>query len=117
MPRKRELIETVQDYPPLRKKHWYPIRVLNVKAAGKPRALEVTLEHLDPQNIGRRHVARLPLPILPAGVSAEFAQACGLTVTLHESVNLSLCIGRSIRAQFAPTEDGAWRIEAFASLQ
>lgn len=91
----------------------YTLVVMEVEKLREISTMRVTLEHAEPEYAGRRHVLDLPLPIRPAGRTAEFLKACGINLAVGEVVHPKACVGRMIRTRFQAAEPGSWRLVAF----
>ena len=74
-PRKRYI--TVEEWPPLRKSELYKGVVKSIASNRKGKKLDVTIENLDPTQLGRIHQLTLPLPIHPGSTTSLFLSACG----------------------------------------
>jgi hypothetical protein len=81
MPPRKKNIVTTEAWPALRKGRLYEVRIKSAapdKAAG---FLEVTIENLDPAQLGRIHKVNLRLPIRPGNRACTFLAACGVDAT------------------------------------
>jgi hypothetical protein len=81
MPRRKMNIVTTEPWPAIRKGSAYQVRIKSVtlnKAAG---FLQVTVENLHPEQLGRTHEAKLPLPLRPGNRTCAFLAACGIDAT------------------------------------
>jgi hypothetical protein len=113
MPRK--WIETIHPYPPPTARQGYLLRVTGIDKCDEPPAIRVRLEFLHADQAGRTHIALLPLPIRPAGLTFEFIHACGLAAR-GNTVAPKDALSKTIRAQFTPaTEKTGWQIVGFTA--
>ena len=103
----------IEDFPPLRRDRQYRLRVVTVEKAGAPAGIRATLEHLDQDQAGRRHVLDFRLPIRPAGLAAQFFRACGLYISVGATVAPVKALGQVIRVRLAPTADGELKPVSF----
>jgi len=100
MPRKpKEWIETVEDFPTVKAEHPYRVRVVTVEKSHAPPGFSVTIEHLDAEQLGRRHTFVLQ-PIRPMGVTAMFFTACGFSIAPSAEIKPKDAIGRTIHIAF-----------------
>jgi len=94
---------------------WYLLRVAAIDRTGAPPAIRVHLAFLEDVQVGRTHVASLPVPVRPAGLAADFFLSCGVEVVAGGTVTPKAVVGKVVRAQFAPgAPAGAWQIVRFA---
>jgi hypothetical protein len=113
MPRK--WIEAIHPYPPPNAREGYLLRVTGIDKCAEPPAIRVQLEFLQADQAGRTHIALLPLPIRPAGLTFTFIQACGLAAR-GNTVAPNDALGKTVRAHFAPAAETAdWQIVGFAA--
>jgi len=87
-PRKNNVL-TVEDWPDPKKGKLYKGRVGRAEAKGKPKSLHVTIENLDPSQLGRIHDVSLPLPVRPGNRTCSFLAACGIDVS---AVGAKVCL-------------------------
>lgn len=81
MPPRKKNIVTTEAWPALKEGRLYGARVKSAapdKAAG---FLHVTIENLDPAQLGRIHELNLPLPLRPGNRVCAFLAACGVNAT------------------------------------
>lgn len=108
----RAWTETIEDWPKLGNGLCLVI-VCDVERLDAPPSMRVTLEHLDPEQLGRRTVVVLPRPCRPAGPTSEFFLACAQKTAVGEKVEPKACVGRTIRTRFATDASGEVRVVAF----
>jgi hypothetical protein len=113
----RKWLETVQDWPVLIAGHSYEMRITDVERSSDPPGMRVQLGFVSVDEAGRTHVALLPLPIRPAGLSADFFRAAGVDVIAGGTVTPKAVVGTVVQAQFAQGEDGQWQIVRFAPAE
>ena len=73
---RREFI-VVNEWPTL-KSHSYHVQVINIAADKKANILKVSLNNLDPGQLGRIHEIELPLAVHPGSRTSQFLMACGI---------------------------------------
>jgi hypothetical protein len=79
-PRKKHLV-TTNSWPLLRAGRVYDIRIKGAMPDRTAGVLRVTIENLDPEQLGRPHEVRLPLPVRPGNRTCAFLGACGINAT------------------------------------
>ena len=113
MPRAWEVI--VEPYPEMDAERDYLVSVLAIKKSKAPRGISVVLEHVDGEQVGRKHSIILPLPIRPDGITGDFFRACGMAVAVGGRLTPRDAIGVAVNARFIhadPEED--CRVVAFS---
>lgn len=103
----------VEEYPPFRRDHEYLVQVHRVRASGKTQQLRVTLVHRDHEQDGREQELELPLPIRPAGRTAQFFRACGVDVCAGAEVDPVAVRGSFIHVRFEQTELNGQLVPSF----
>jgi hypothetical protein len=98
MPRPWEL--TVEDFPPRKPGCWYNAKVCSLQKSESPAGLQVTLEDLDPEQLGRQTSIVLPLPLRPSGITRDFFVACGQDVSLEKRINPKTVLGAVLAVRF-----------------
>lgn len=109
--------EPVQDWPALRRNQWYLLHVLSLDKVRDPPAIRLLLEFLEEEHAGRTHVVLLPLPIRPAGPTAEFFIACGALVVAGGTVAPKDALGAEVRVQFVKGEGCEWQALRIAPME
>lgn len=87
-PRKNNVL-AVEGWPDPKSGKLYKGRVRRIEAKGKPKRLHVTIENLDPSQLGRIHDVSLPLPVRPGNRTCLFLTACGIDVS---TVGTKVCL-------------------------
>jgi hypothetical protein len=87
-PRKNNVL-TVEGWPDPKPSKLYKGRVEKSETKGKPKCLHVTIENLDPSQLGRIHDVSLPLPVRPGNLTSSFLMACGIDVS---TVGTKVCL-------------------------
>ena len=111
MPRKR--YEVVAGYPAYRAGKLSSLRVNRIEKGADGRGFHVELEHLDTEQLGRIVQAELPLPILPAGLTASFFCAGKFDTSVGAKIPWEDAVGRVLMGEFAPNPDGDGHIAGF----
>jgi hypothetical protein len=111
-PRKNNVL-TVEGWPDPKSGKLYKGRVKRSEATGKPKCLNVTIENLDPSQLGRIHEVSLPLPVRPGNKTSSFLTACGIDVsTVGTKVCLDDIAGAIIGMRFGMVgKDGAQQVD------
>ena len=113
MPRTWEL--SVEDFSPRKPGRAYRAKVLNVMKNGTPPGLLILLQDLEQDQLSRQTQVVLPVPVRPAGTTADFMRACGLNVAVGKSINPRSAVGAIIRVRFGPSSEGNMVPIAFES--
>lgn len=100
----RPWYENIREWPSLAPTKWYLARIIAVERARDQSAIRVTIEFLEQPQEGRRMDFALPLPVRPAGLTAEFFGAAGIEPSPRRRIRPRDGVGRSIRAQFDPAQ-------------
>lgn len=103
----RKWIETVKPFPGLQQECPYNVRVVDIRKNTETKTMEVTLEFLEPDQLGRRITAHLSLPIRPDGLAAEYLRSCRIEVKPQVKISPCDTIGSEIVARFHETAAGA----------
>ena len=111
-PRKNNVL-TVEGWPDPKLSKLYKGRVGRIETKGKPKCLHVTIENLDPSQLGRIHDVSLPLPLRPGNRTCSFLTACGTDVsTVGTKVCLDDITGATIGMRFGSVaQDGSQQID------
>jgi hypothetical protein len=101
----RRQILTVRPRPDLKRNKLYRVRIQRTHIKKKTRILDVTVQHVDPGQVGRPHNFRLDLPLYPDSPASQFLVACGLDADqAGNRVSVGDAVGRIIGMVFC-TED------------
>ena len=100
----RKWTETVHNWPPIKQDYFYKLKVTSIQKSRK--TIRLQLEFLDRQMAGRTLTVSLPLPVRPAGVTADFFCACGMPVTIGSEILPRSTINCVIRACFVRADEG-----------
>lgn len=104
--------------PALRAAVLYLLRVVSIERSVEPFAVRVEFEFMEEAQAGRTHVALLPLPVRPVGVTADYFRAVGIDVTAGGTVRPNTTRNKLLRAEFARAPgNGEWQIVRFASAE
>jgi hypothetical protein len=111
-PRKNNVL-TVEAWPDPKSGKLYKGRIRASDVKGKSKYLHVTIENLDPSQIGRIHDVSLPLPLRPGNRTCSFLTACGIDVsTVGTRVCLDDITGATIGIRFgAVALDGSQQVD------
>jgi len=109
--------ETVEDFPALRRKKVYRVRIQRVRKSPKPKGMRVQLEFLDEEQAGRMHEVFVHLPIRPAGLTASLFTAAGMELAVGKRIPPTDVIGAMVGVPLAPTETGVWTVTGFEKLE
>ncbi len=111
-PRKNNVL-TVEGWPNPKKGKLY--KGIIKKADKKAKCADVTIENLDPTQLGRIHEISLPLPIRPSRYhrTCSFFIACGIDTTIDGTkISLDDIVDTTIGMRFgAFAEDGSQQID------
>jgi len=111
-PRKNNVI-TVKGWPDPKKGKLY--KGVVTAAINKAKFVRVTIEDLDPSQLGRIHNIELPLPIRPSRYhkTCAFLVACGIDSTIDRtSVDLHDVVGTTVGMRFGTaSQDGSEQID------
>ncbi len=96
---------------------WYAMQVRQVDRNRDPKGVQLELDFLDYDQLGRVHRQVLPLPVQPEGLSGRFFQACGMNVQVGQSIAPRKALGAhlSVRFMCGPREE--WLIAGFKSKE
>jgi len=87
-PRKKNII-TTESWPALREGRLYEARVKSAVPDKATGFLQVAIENLAPDQLGRIHKLKLPLPVRPGNRACAFLAACGIdAMAVGTTVNL-----------------------------
>ena len=87
-PRKNNTL-IVEGWSDPRKGKLYKGRVKKIDVNRKSKCLNVTIENLDPNQLGRIHDVSLPLPVRPGNRTCSFLIACGIDAS---AVGMKVCL-------------------------
>ena len=76
-PRKNNIL-TIEGWPKLKKGKFYKGQIKKVNINRKSKSLNVTIENLDPTQLGHIHNIELPLPVRPGSKAYSFISSCGI---------------------------------------
>lgn len=111
-PRNKSVI-TVKGWPDPKKGKLYKGVVRT--AINKTKFVRVTIENLDPSQLGRIHNIDLPLPIRPSRYheTCAFLMACGIDATINGvSIDLNEVVGTTVGMRFGTaSQDGSEQID------
>ena len=111
-PRKNNMI-TIEAWPEPKRGRLYKGIVRKVDIDNKAKCVHVTIENLDPSQLGRIHDVNLPLPVRPGNKTSSFLAACGIDVnTVGAKVCLDDIIGATIGMMFGTVaQDGSQEVD------
>jgi len=111
-PRKNNLI-TIEPWPNPKKGKLYKGVVRKVDVDHKTKHVQVSVENLDPTQLGRIHEKTLLLPAHPGNGLSRFLTACGMdTDTIGEAIDPHDIAGATIGMRFGPVaEDGSQEVD------
>ena len=91
----------------------YKGKVEKVDVDRKSKCLRVTIENLNPSQLGRIHELSLPLPVRPGNRTYSFLTACGIDAsTVGTKVCLDDITGAAIGMRFgAVAQDGSQQVD------
>ena len=122
-PRKNNTL-TIVGWSDPKKGKLYKGKVEKVDVDRKSKCLRVTIENLNPSQLGRIHEVSLSLPVRPDNRTCSFLTACGIDArTVGAKVCLDDITGAAIGMRFSPVaQDGSQqvdfeRIESSSSTQ
>jgi hypothetical protein len=101
----RPWYENIREWPSLAPTKWYLVRIIVVERVKDSSAIRVTIEFLEQPQEGRRMDFALPLPVRPAGLTAEFFSAAGIGPSPRRRIRPRDGVGRSIRTQFGTAQN------------
>jgi len=109
-PRKNNLI-TIEPWPNPRKGKLYKGIVRKVEK--KTECVQVTIENVDPTQLGRIHQESLPLPARPGNRLSRFLTACGMDAdAIGTTIDPHDIAGATIGMRFGPAaEDGSQEVD------
>lgn len=115
MPRKpKPWTVTVAAFMQLYEDMLYRLRVGGVCRNGA--GMEVTLVHLDADQAGRTHKVVLPLPVRPAGLTAEFFAACGFDASVGITITPGEAVNSIVGVRFKNVSGGEPKVAAFEPI-
>jgi hypothetical protein len=114
MPRRKKLTITVEPYRKLQRDRPYPVEVLELKESAEPAALLVKFRNLDPEQLGRLHEVRLPVPAYPQSPGAEYLRACRVDVDIGK-IEVEVTLGAVLDVTFGPGRNDEDEIVRFAA--
>ena len=93
-PRKNNVI-TIESWPKLKPGGFYQGRVKKAHVEKVSNSLRVTIENLDPTQLGRIHEMDLPLPARPGNRVCLFLVACGINAA---AAGTTICLDQIANA-------------------
>ena len=109
----RKVVVKVEDYAPLQPGQAYRLIVFHIERKARGQCIEAALRNVEPEHDGRVHRVVLPLPVRPAGRSAEFFRAVGQEVAVDKSIALRDAVGKAVLGFFGPSANGDLEIMSF----
>ena len=82
-------ILTIEGWSKLKKGRIYKDKVKRIDINRKSKSFHVTIENLDPTQLGRVHEINLPLPIRTGSKACSFISACGIDA---DTVGMKICL-------------------------
>jgi hypothetical protein len=83
--------------------------VSDIERLTKDKVIRVTVEFKGKQMQGRSLDFRLPLPIRPDGIAADFFRACGISVVSNMKVSPRDTMGKTLKARFEEEVNGKYQ--------
>jgi len=102
----RKWQETVKRFPQLQREQSYRVRVIDVRKDNEAKAMEVTLEVLEPNQLGRQVAILLSLPIRHNGLTADFFRSCHIEVKPQAKIFPRDTINCEVLVGFEKAADG-----------
>ena len=102
----RKWLVKVHDYPQISPRKFYRVKITNIEHKRKPEGIEVTVQHLSPEQEGRCNHFALPVPIRVSGLAAQFFRACNLSISVGEEIDPMSAVGTIIEIRFSQNEAG-----------
>jgi len=111
-PRKNNTL-TIVGWSDPKKGKLYKGKVEKVDVDRKSKCLRVTIENLNPSQLGRIHEVSLPLPVRPGNRTCSFLIACGIDArTVGAKVCLDNITSTAIGMRFgAVAQDGSQQVD------
>ena len=111
-PRKNNTL-TIEGWSDPKKDKLYKGKVEKVDVDRKSKCLRVTIENLNPSQLGRIHEVSLPLPVRPGNRTCSFLTACGIDArTIGTKVCLDDITGAAIGMRFgAVAQDESQQVD------
>jgi len=111
-PRKNNTL-TIVGWSDPKKGKLYKGKIEKVDVDRKSKCLCVTIENLNPSQLGRIHEVSLPLPVRPGNRTYSFLTACGIDAsTVGTKVCLDDITGAAIGMRFgAVAQDGSQQVD------
>ena len=111
-PRKNNTL-IVEGWSDPKKGKLYKGRVTKIDVNRKSKCLNVTIENLDPNQLGRIHDVSLPLPVRPGNRTCSFLIACGIDAsTAGTKICLDDIAGATIGMRFGSVaQDGSQQVD------
>ena len=111
-PRKNNTL-TIVGWSDPKKGKLYKGKVEKVDVDRKSKCLRVTIENLNPSQLGRIHEVSLPLPVRPGNRTCSFLTACGIDArTVGAKVCLDDITGADIGMRFGTiAQDGSQQVD------
>ena len=113
----RKWLIKVCDYPEISPRKFYRLKITHIEQKNKSPVMEVTVQHLSPEQEGRSHQFVLPLPVRPMNLAAQFFLASGLQTNLGAEIEPQSVVGRTILVTFSRDETGEYHPTHFMSAK
>jgi hypothetical protein len=116
-PRKNNIL-TIEGWAKLKKGKLYKGKVKKVIVNKKNKSLLVTIENLDPSQLGRIHDIELPLPVRPGSKAYPFINACGIDAgTIGTKICLDDLSDAIIGIRFSTNQEDAIQQVDFKKIE
>jgi hypothetical protein len=116
-PRKDNTL-TVVGWSDPKKGKLYKGRIKKAEVNKKAKCLFVTIENLNPSQLGRIHEVTLPLPVRPGNQTCAFLTACGIAAsTVGTKISLEDICGVTIGMRFGAIAEDGWQQIDFKRVQ
>ena len=111
-PRKNNTL-TIVGWSDPKKGKLYKGKVEKADVDRKSKCLRVTIENLNPSQLGRIHEVSLPLPVRPGNQTCSFLTACGIDAsTIGTKVCLDDIVDAAIGMRFGTVaQDGSQQVD------
>jgi hypothetical protein len=114
----RPWIEEVCDWQEIDTGRVYRMCVSSIEKDKGGSAITGEVEHLEREQIGRKHSFSLTLPCRPEGPTASFLRACGQEVRVGIQIRpQEVCIGKVIGVRLRQEADGTYQPCAFEAIE
>jgi len=105
----RKWQETIKPWPTLSTHTSYRVQVSDIEKVTKDKAIRVTVEFQGKQMQSRRLSFRLPLPLRPDGIAADFFRACGIYIGTGLKISPRGTIGKMLKMRFEKGVDDKYQ--------